>query len=511
MLDRLFGFRVHNFLHVLGFSLLAFGLPMNKVLMSIGSIWGVSNLVLEGDFKSYWQNLKTNRIFLLLFAFFSLHFLALIWSSNLAYGLHDIRVKLPLLAVCIALAAKPIVEKKHIHFIFFALLTSLVITSCVNYFSYIGWLGDRVYHEIREMSLFGSHIRYGILIVLGMTITVSLCCNYRKLIPIGIVLFLWFLYYTYYSQVITSLIALVGAILALFIYYFKLIPRWISFSLLFLSFVLIGGVVIFFSDIKSPESVQKFDFTAEGNPYTTDTTTVLYIEGENVYANICELELEREWNLKSHLPYKGFDERNQVLAATILRYLHSKGLSKDAFGIQQLTAKDVGNIEKGQTRFDQLGSGFMSRIAGLKVQLENHADPNGHSMLQRLEYWKAGWTIFKENPILGVGTGDVQDAFDSYYERTNSRLKPNFRLRAHNSYLTFALSFGFFGLVLFVVLLFTYLKVNLRSRNYIALAFILIFMLTSLIEDTIESQMGACIFALFLGLFMNENVKRTNP
>ena len=63
MLDKLFGFKVHSFLHVLGMSVLAFGLPFNKVLMSIGAIWGVSNLVLEADFKTYWANILKNQPF----------------------------------------------------------------------------------------------------------------------------------------------------------------------------------------------------------------------------------------------------------------------------------------------------------------------------------------------------------------------------------------------------------------------------------------------------------------
>jgi O-antigen ligase len=507
MLDRLFGFKVHSFLHVLGFSVLAFGLPMNKVLMSIGSIWGVSNLVLEGDFKVYWENLKTNKIFICLFTFFILHFVGLIWSENLAYGLHDIRVKLPLLAVCVALAARPIRSKKQIHIIFSALLVSLLITSTINYFSYIGWIGNRNYHEIREMSLFGSHIRYGILIVLGMTISFSLSLIYRKLLPFGFLLIVWFSFYTYYSQVITSLIALVGVFIALFIYFFKLIPRWISFFLVAVSFSIVAVTISFFSNIKTPIETQKLSYTSEGNAYTTDSTTVLYIEGENVYANICSFELEREWNARSKIPYNGFDERKQVLAATLLRYLHSKGLTKDGYGVKKLSKSDIVNIEKGQTRYNQLGSGFISRLAGLKVQLENHADPNGHSLLQRLEYWKAGWNIFKQQPVFGVGTGDVQDAFDHYYETTHSRLKPDFRLRAHNSYLTFALSFGIFGLVLFLALIVYYLRVNMRQRNFIAIAFILIFILTSFIEDTLESQMGACIFALFIGLFIEDKRK----
>ncbi len=82
MLDRWLGVKIHHYLHILGMMVLAFGLPMNKVLMSIGAIWGVSNLVLEGHFSTYWKNCKENRTFLFLLGFFLLHIVAMIWSSN---------------------------------------------------------------------------------------------------------------------------------------------------------------------------------------------------------------------------------------------------------------------------------------------------------------------------------------------------------------------------------------------------------------------------------------------
>ena len=40
------------------------------------------------------------------------------------------------------------------------------------------------------------------------------------------------------------------------------------------------------------------------------------------------------------------------------------------------------------------------------------SDPNGHSLLQRFEAWKVGFSIFKEVPFTGVGTGDLKNAFN---------------------------------------------------------------------------------------------------
>ena len=111
MLNRWFGHKAHYFLHVLGMTLLAVGLPLNKVVISIGSIWGVSNLVLMGDYKTTFRKVRQNKVFLVWAAFFALHIIGLLWSENLEYGLTDIRKKLPLLALPLAFAGGPEISK----------------------------------------------------------------------------------------------------------------------------------------------------------------------------------------------------------------------------------------------------------------------------------------------------------------------------------------------------------------------------------------------------------------
>ena len=57
MMNRIFGQNTHTYLHILGLSAIAFGLPWSKALMSVGMMFIVLNLLLEGDFKSYLHGL----------------------------------------------------------------------------------------------------------------------------------------------------------------------------------------------------------------------------------------------------------------------------------------------------------------------------------------------------------------------------------------------------------------------------------------------------------------------
>jgi O-antigen ligase len=178
----------------------------------------------------------------------------------------------------------------------------------------------------------------------------------------------------------------------------------------------------------------------------------------------------------------------------------SMGLKKDAHDFKQLQKSDILNIENGNADINDTKSGILARISGIRFQIQNNIDPNGHSLLQRIEYWKTGWQIVKTNWVIGVGTGDTQVAFDKQYDRDNSPLGKENRLRAHNTYLTVWISFGIIGIGLFGWLITFYLKTSLQLNHPLAFVFILIACSTFLIEDTLETQTGVTLFAFFYAL-----------
>jgi O-antigen ligase len=130
--------------------------------------------------------------------------------------------------------------------------------------------------------------------------------------------------------------------------------------------------------------------------------------------------------------------------------------------------------------------------------------PNGHSVFQRLEFWRAAWFIICGQPLSGVGTGDVKSAFADAYDQIDSKLDPQFRLRAHNQYLTMWLTYGIVGLLAFIYVLFSGWKKPGNKRPLLRI-FILISALSFLSEDTLESQAGVMFFVMFALLF---NLKR---
>src|SRR5690606_13621704 len=127
---------------------------------------------------------------------------------------------------------------------------------------------------------------------------------------------------------------------------------------------------------------------------------------------------------------------------------------------------------------------------------------SGHSVTMRLEFWRTGLSILRNNMLFGVGTGDTQIAFDREYERLESRLAPEWRHRAHNQYLTWAISFGIPGAIVGTFCVGGPAWVSKAWRDPLFVAWTVIIAIASLTDDTVETQAGATFFALYYALFV---------
>ena len=503
MLNRLFGNNTHTYLHILGISGIAFALPWSKVMMSISVMFVVLNLILEGKYRHYWEQFKSNRIFWLVVVIYALNLVGLLWSSNVDEALHTIKQQLPFIAIPTVLVAKPIGSKKYLDVIFMTFLVAMLITSLYNFLSYQHLIGDHFYNNIRGMSLTSSHIRYGLLVSMAGAITI-VCSeeNRKRVIPCMIMLG-WFAFYTFYSQVISGVISF-GAVVAVYAIYHLWIRQKKLAIISGLALLAIGILPIFW--LFKPLTVNPSDYdslpkmTAQGNPYEHNFDFIDSETKEPVLIYLCEKELEEEWNKRSGIPYSGTTLEGNSMSHTLIRYLASKKLPRDAEGVKVLTQKDIENIEMGRPSIHY--NGLMPRMHALRFQLNYAENPNGHSLLQRFEYWKAGLSLASSNWLFGVGSGDVQDAFNRYYDVSNSPLTEENRRRAHNQFLTYWISFGIIGLLLFLCLLFLFIRFNYQQKSILGLLFIVIAIASFFMEDTLETQTGVTFFALFLGLFL---------
>ena len=244
--------------------------------------------------------------------------------------------------------------------------------------------------------------------------------------------------------------------------------------------------------------------TLNGRPYIHYLDQIETENGNYYGIYVCKDEIDKEWRLRSKLNLDSFDLKKQPLRATLYRFLTSKGLRKDSVGLSALSDKEIKSVENGITNVNyQDKFNINSRIQQIFWELNSYllnGNPTGHSLTMRFEYWKTGWLIFKDHPLLGVGTGDVNQAFLDKYKQTNSQLSLNWRLRAHNQFLTIAVTFGIVGLLWFLFSLFYPLLTNWRNINYFYFVFFVIALLSMLNEDTLETQAGVSFYAFFNAL-----------
>jgi len=129
-------------------------------------------------------------------------------------------------------------------------------------------------------------------------------------------------------------------------------------------------------------------------------------------------------------------------------------------------------------------------------------NPSGHSISQRFVYWSIAQHIFSENLLLGVGTGDIDDAFKNYYATHQTPLSKEWQFRAHNQYFTILCTFGVLGFFIFIFAFVYPFVVSFNAGNYLGIALMIIVMLSMLTEDTLETQAGATFIAFYFSLFI---------
>ena len=242
--------------------------------------------------------------------------------------------------------------------------------------------------------------------------------------------------------------------------------------------------------------------TANGNPYQHKQDGL--IENGNYVNNyICRSELESEWAKRSSMPLDEVTDNEYTVYPTLLRYLNAMGVAKDSAGVALLHDDDVRAIEKGIANPVYVnGSSLRKMYYVMFFEYECYGKLGAvkdFTMLQRFELWKNAWRVFKKQPLMGVGTGDVVDCCHKQLETDGSPLAGT-KKHTHNQYLTFLVTFGLLGFSI-IVLMFVYAFRRQRLLRIPAvLAFVTIVLVSFITEDTLETLAGCVFSVLFLCL-----------
>lgn len=136
----------------------------------------------------------------------------------------------------------------------------------------------------------------------------------------------------------------------------------------------------------------------------------------------------------------------------------------------------------------------------------------------RVEKWKNTLECWRQSPVFGVGTGDMQTELNKIYEKNNFELAVIYKFNPHNQYLETALAIGIPGLVALLCWMFSFFWLSIKSGDWLLFSFGSIVSISMVTESMLERQWGVVFIAIFSALLIAWNLKyfrktpsETNP
>lgn len=509
---------VHQTISLIFLMLAAFFMPVSVWMLSAVSIALAVNWIIEGDLRAKIKILSARKNVLILLLLFGVYLVWLFNTSDPAGAVHELQLKLPLLAFPVIIGSSTAISKMRLKMLFLSLITGCMVSVIAGLLALSGFIHADL-QTSRDLALFVPSIRLSLLLNFAIFTALWMILDQPGGKPyFRIVLALAALSMTFF---LFRLLSVTGIIIFIFLSLltgilltFRYGRRIWGLSLIIISAAVITASAILLAEEwrsltvpANPDLNKPKGMTAAGNGYTNYPEETLVENGYLVWMNVCEKELRKEWNRRSNLDYDSADLAGNELRVTLIRYITFLGMTKDSAAVAALADSDISNIENGFANplYARPGSppGKAYELCWEMDRALKGANPSGHSVAQRLEFYRASIGIIRKNPWLGVGTGDVRKAFSDEYAVNNTSLTGSYRrMISHNQYLGFAVSFGIPGAVLALVIM---ILPWLRSRNrsfYPFIMFIVLVFLSMFNDDTFSSSIGAAFFSYFYTLLL---------
>ncbi len=501
-----------------GLILLSAFLPESKFVISVAQFVIAAGWLISGNILAKFKSFSQNKLALVITSIFLLHVVGLIYTDDYNYAFKDLRVKLPLLIFPLLIATGPTISKKSFEKLIFLFCGSVLFATIYCTAVWKGWTYHRVY-DIRDVSVYISHIRFGLMIAFSTLLLGNFIRQYFNTVPLFVTIALilvivWFLTFLIILEAITGLIIL--AITAFLLLCYSIWKQKNTFLRIGLGILLIGVPAYFvyfiqetyrpIKEFNKSETMNIETLTSRGNVYENDTVKKERENGHLIYLYLNWFELKDAWQKRSNIAFDSVGKSGKIIRYTLVRFLSSKGSRKDADAVMAMPIEDIHAVERGVTNINYpKANSLKTRIYEILWEYDNYingGNPNGHSVVQRLEYWKASLALIKLHPFVGVGTGDINNAFETEYIREHSRLDKAHRLKAHNQFLSITVTFGVIGLLIFLFALIYPVFVQNNARDFYFIVFLLFILMSMCSEDTIETQIGVTFFIFFFSIIL---------
>jgi len=429
--------------------------------------------------------------------------LSFIWGGEAEACLHDVRVKLPLAIGGFAMVTMSrqscAMDRHHLK----PVVKVAVLSAALATMSLIVWdLADGGTNGGRQSSQFISHIRFGLWWAFLLPWSGYLLGSrwlWGCLIG-ALTAWTW-------MQGVTGLVA--GIAMA---------PWWLpflgiksrkgaaddavwptnralrrNFALIAAVFIPILILLIRALPTAVPQADQLPTHTDSGEPYIHRLNRTVTENGHFVWTHLAWGELRTAWAGRSDIPFADIE-------AALIRFLSSKGLSKDKEGMAALSEVEVQAVGRRVTSTVELeGGAWQKRWNRFKFDwgqwLDGSLSPDA-SVLARTVYLNVAFDAWYALPLfnkaIGAGSGSVEAEMEQGFIQSFPKWPPKGRKRPHNQYITLALALGAIGLGLFLwAMVSMWAQASCRPG-------VLLLALSCLTEDTLETQAGVTLAVVAL-------------
>lgn len=152
---------------------------------------------------------------------------------------------------------------------------------------------------------------------------------------------------------------------------------------------------------------------------------------------------------------------------------------------------------------------IINSIDDLKTTI-NNTDANYKSMAMRVEATKTAFSIFKKNPIFGVGTGNLRKQMDKEYEIKNTNLFIENRILPHNQFVLEAATHGIVGLIPLFAFVFLPFLSGFKNLPYTFISLWILLFIGFFFECFFERQHGVVLISFFWFILYNLKTQELN-
>jgi O-antigen ligase len=121
----------------------------------------------------------------------------------------------------------------------------------------------------------------------------------------------------------------------------------------------------------------------------------------------------------------------------------------------------------------------------------------------RFIIWQSALSVIKNNPVFGVGIGDVKSEMLKEYQKAGDKELIDKNYNAHNQFLEILLENGIIGLVFFCAVLGCIMVIAFIERNLLYGLFIAMMIIFFMFETVLYRLSGVSFFALFSFLLLH--------